>query len=218
MTERRKAVVRMEIARAAVALFVERGVAGTTGEDIAHSLGISTRTLWRYFPGKESCVRPLLSTGLDLMAERLRSCPRDVALLDHLELTGAFDADTDLVAGPVADLIWMTGREPGLQAVWLEVHHAAEAVFAGIIAERTGAEPEDLDVAVQAAALNAALRLAAEEQAGYRRTAEEAPPGGMGELVRRAITAAARGLPAFAPATAAGTGRGADASRGVHHG
>ncbi|MUL41115.1 TetR family transcriptional regulator [Streptomonospora sp. PA3] len=204
MSERRKALVRMEIARAALALFVEKGVAGTTGEDIAHQLGISTRTLWRYFPSKESCVRPLLTTGLDAMAQRLRSCPRGVALLDHLEREGAFDEDDRLAAGPVADLIAMTAREPALKAVWLEVHHAAESVFAEIIAERTGAAPGDLAVRVQAAALNAALRLAAEEGARHRLTAGlDGPPGGVGALVRKAIAAAAEGLPAFRSAPAA---------------
>ncbi|WP_157036173.1 TetR/AcrR family transcriptional regulator [Streptomonospora alba] len=208
MSDRRKAVVRMEIARAAVALFIEKGVAGTTGEDIAGELGISTRTLWRYFPSKESCVRPLLTAGLDLMAERLRSCPRDTALLDHLEREGVFADGDRLAEGPVADLIWMTAREPGLQAVWLEVHHAAESVFAEIVAERTGADTGDLAVRVQAASLNAALRLAAEEQARHRFTDEPSPDGGMGEFVRAAVTAAARGLPAFAPAHPPGTAGG----------
>ncbi|GAA4889144.1 TetR/AcrR family transcriptional regulator [Streptomonospora salina] len=202
MSERRKAVVRMEIARAAVALFIEKGVAGTTGEDIAGRLGISPRTLWRYFPSKESCVRPLLTTGLDRMARRLRSCPRGTPLLDHLEREGAFAGADPLADGPVADLIRMADREPALKAVWLEVHDAAESVFAEIVAERTGAGTGDLAVRVQAASLNAALRLAAEEQA-RRRTAEEAlPDGGMGACVRAAITAAVAGLPAFAPEAA----------------
>ncbi|WP_460999617.1 TetR/AcrR family transcriptional regulator [Streptomonospora sediminis] len=197
MTRRRKEIVRLEIARAAVALFAEKGVAGTTGDDIAHAIGISTRTLWRYFPSKESCVRPLLTTGLEAMAERLRSCPRGTALLDHLEREGVFGADESLAAGPVADLIWMTGHEPALKAVWLEVHHAAESVFAEIIADRTGAAADALSVRVQAAALNAALRLAAEEQARYRSAGDGPPPGGMGALGRTALATVASGLPAF---------------------
>ncbi len=199
MTERRKEIVRMEIARAAVTLFTENGVANTTGEDIAHALGMSPRTLWRYFPTKESCVRPLLTSGLALMAERLCSCPYDVALLDHLQREGAFVEDVWLTREPVADLVRMTQREPGLMAVWLEVHHTAESTFAEIIADRTGASPDDLAVRVQAATLNATLRLAAEEQARYHSTEQPPPTEGMGELVRAALTAATRGLPAFQP-------------------
>lgn len=197
MTERRKAIFRTEIARAAVALFTERGVAGTTGDDIAHALGISTRTLWRYFPTKESCVRPLLTTGLDRMAELVRSCPHDVSLFNHLEREGVFDREEQLADGAVADLVRMTRHEPALLAVWLEVHHAAESVFADIIAERTGAAADDLAVRVQAATLNTALRLAAEEQA-RRSTAEEHEPSGAAEsAVRTALSSVAQGLPAF---------------------
>jgi AcrR family transcriptional regulator len=198
MTERRREIVRTQIARAAVRLFTENGVSGTTGDDIAHALGISTRTLWRYFPTKESCVRPLLSEGLDRMADCLRACPEGVSLVEYLEGERSFDAGAPDLEEPVADLIRMVDREPGLKAVWLEVHHTAESVFAGIIAERTGEPADSLPVRVQAATLNAALRLAAEEQARLRgRSRDGAPARGTGPLVRAALAAAARGLPAF---------------------
>lgn len=197
MTERRREIVRTEIARAAVRLFTENGVSGTTGDDIAHALGISTRTLWRYFPSKESCVRPLLTTGLEHMAERLRACPPGVPLLEYLERERFFDGEPQVVEGPVADLIRMTRTEPALMAVWLEVHHAAESVFARIIADRTGESADSLPVRVQAATLNSALRLAAEERARLGDDGRGLPPEGVGPLLRTALTTAARGLPAF---------------------
>lgn len=199
MTERRREAVRLEIARAAVRLFTEKGIAGTTGDDIAQEIGISTRTLWRYFPNKESCVRPLLTEGLRTMAGYLRACPPDTPLLEYLERERVFDHDEPLVHGPVIDLIRMTRSEPALMAVWLEVHHSAESVFAEILAERTGASPDDLTVRLQAATLNVALRLAAEEQ--VRLSSEGRGPWteGPGALVRTALTVAARGLPAFDP-------------------
>ncbi|WP_067970747.1 TetR/AcrR family transcriptional regulator [Nocardiopsis trehalosi] len=204
MSERRRALVRLEIARAAVDLFTVKGVAATTGDDIARAVGVSTRTLWRYFPGKEACVRPLLTTGLDHIAALLRSCPDGVPLLDHLERAGLFDHDVPHAVEPVAHLIRMTRTEPGLMAVWLEVHHAAEGVFAEILATRTGAPPGDLAVRVQAAALNVALRLAAEEQARLVAEGDRPPAGGLGALMRTALTAAARGLPAFGGGAAGG--------------
>lgn len=191
MSERRKQVMRMEIARVAVRLFTEKGLSGTTGDDIARELGVSARTLWRYFPTKESCVRPLLTEGLDLMAGHLRACPAGASLVEYLEDERFFD-DAPAMGTPVTDLIRMTGREPALMAVWLEVHHAAESVFADIIADRTGDSADALGVRVQAASLNTALRLAAEQHA--RR---EGSSPGMGPLLRAALTAAARGLPAF---------------------
>lgn len=225
MTERRREIVRTQIARAAVRLFTENGVSGTTGDDIAHALGISTRTLWRYFPTKESCVRPLLTTGLEHMAERLRACPADTPLLEFLERERFFDGEPQVMEGPVADLIRMTRSEPALMAVWLEVHHAAESVFARIIADRTGEPADGLPVRVQAAALNSALRLAAEERARLGGGEDGAPPEsagdegrgapqegtgspGMGPLLRTALTIAARGLPAFGHDHGNGDGNG----------
>ncbi|CAL9335173.1 hypothetical protein SUDANB121_00164 [Nocardiopsis dassonvillei] len=193
MTEQRKQVIRFQIARAAMELFTEKGVAGTTGDDIAGALGISTRTLWRYFPNKEGCVRPLLTSGLEMMAARLRDWPADLSLVDHLDRAGAFAEGGEAVEEPVAALIRMTPAEPGLMAVWLDVHRAAEDVFARILAQRRGAEPGDFSVRVQAAALNAALRSAAEQQALRGGSA------GMGALMRVALVALADG---FGPARA----------------
>ncbi|WP_143669231.1 TetR/AcrR family transcriptional regulator, partial [Streptomyces rochei] len=68
LTEERRAEIRLEIARAALDLFVAQGVAATTGEQIGRAVGISARTVWRYFPTKESCVRPLLTAGAGLVA------------------------------------------------------------------------------------------------------------------------------------------------------
>jgi AcrR family transcriptional regulator len=205
MTERRREIVRMEIARAAMRLFTEHGVAGTTGDDIAREVGLSTRTLWRYFPTKESCVRPLLTTGLDYMAAQLRACPPHAPLLEYLESENALEDVAPGLEEPVADLIRMTHTEPALMAVWLEVHHAAESVFAGIIAERTGGSPDDLAVRVQAAIVNTALRLAAEELA-HGAGGPGAARRAVGPFVRSVLATAARGLPAFTGTPAHGNG------------
>ncbi len=164
MSARRREAVRTEIARAATALFAEKGVAATTGEDIAREIGISSRTLWRYFPSKEGCVRPLLTSGLEAMAGWLRTWPHGTGLTAHL---GAQDAlhDERLAPGPIDALIRMTRTEPGIRAVWMDVHREAEEVFAAILAERSGRPADDLAVRVHAAALNAALRLGAEHRA-----------------------------------------------------
>lgn len=194
MSERRKRIVRLQIARAAMELFAEKGVAGTTGDDIARAIGISTRTLWRYFPNKEGCVRPLLTSGLEVMAAHLRAWPADLSLVDHLDRIGAFAEGGETVEEPVAALIRMTRHEPGLMAVWLDVHRAAEDVFAQILAERLGVDPGDLPVRVRSAALNAALRTAAERQALHGGGEE-----GMGVLLRTALVALADGFGPVAP-------------------
>lgn len=167
LTERRKAATRLEIAREAVRLFAERGVAATTAEDIAAAAGISQRTLWRYTSSKELCVSPLLTYALDFVTALMRSWPRDRPLAEAVVGTPSSLPDTaaDTDAEALRDLVLLTRAEPGLRAVWLQVHHDAELVFAEVIAERTGHRPDDLEPRVQATVLNGALRIAVEQWA-----------------------------------------------------
>ncbi|MGW6546617.1 helix-turn-helix domain-containing protein [Streptomyces massasporeus] len=165
LTERRRAETRMEIAEEAVRLFAAKGVAAVTAEDIASASGVSTRTLWRYFRSKEECVRPLLTTGLDLLTDRLRDSPGDHRSLAEAILSLQQDDDATPRLRALGDLLRLCRNEPGLRAVWLEAHYDAEAAFAAMIAGRTGRPAGDLAVRVEAGVLNTALRIGVEDWA-----------------------------------------------------
>ncbi|MEU0304396.1 TetR family transcriptional regulator [Streptomyces sp. NPDC006175] len=192
LTERRKAATRLEIAREAVRLFADRGVAATTAEEIAAAAGISQRTLWRYTSSKELCVRPLLTYALDFVIALMRSWPRDRPLAEAVSGTRpsrpAASADTD--ADALRDLVLLTRTEPGLRAVWLQVHHDAEPAFAAVIAERTDHGPDDLEPRVQATLLNGALRVAVEQWAW----SADPQPASLSHTIHRALGIARSGL------------------------
>ena len=170
LTERRKEATRVDIARAAVDLFTTRGVAATSADDIAAAAGISVRTLWRYFPTKESSVRPLLTAGIELTARALRDWPRGAPLASVLDDLAASGLVADLPT--LLALVRLTRTEPGLRAVWLRTHDDAEPVFAAALAARDGRSQDDLDVRLRAAMINAALRVAVEHHADDERAAE----------------------------------------------
>ncbi|MGY0056261.1 TetR/AcrR family transcriptional regulator [Streptomyces sp. LZ34] len=191
LTERRKAATRLEIAHEAVRLFGERGVAATAGEEIARAAGISPRTLWRYFPSKEECVRPLLAAGLETVARRLRDWPMDRPFCEGIQWDLPAAADPQDASSALRELIRLLPEEPGLRAVWLQVHHDAEPVFTEIIAARTGADPADLLPRIKAVMLNGALRVAAEE---WAQRSVEADGAADAEAFRRAVLKATEGL------------------------
>jgi AcrR family transcriptional regulator len=197
LTDRRKAATRLEIARVAVRLFTTKGVTATSAEEIAAAAGISTRTLWRYFPNKESCVAPLLTAGIEATARSLRDWPPGqgaAALADDL----AHHTDGLLIdVRTLVALVRLTRTEPGLRAVWLQAHDSAEPVFAAALAQRAGLPGDSLPVRVRAAVVNSALRAAVEHYAWHTTPADAAGTAGEGliEAVRTALLTAAEGLP-----------------------
>ena len=192
LTERRKAETRLDVARAAVGLFVTKGVAATSAEEIAAAAGISSRTLWRYFPTKDSCVMPLLTGAIELAADWLRSWPDDQGvpeLVEAMRRTDAAAVDRATMLG----LVRLTATEPGLRAVWLEAHRQAEPVFAEALARRSGLSSPDLTAVVHAAMINAALRAAVEHHAFHADPADD-EAGGVEAAVSEALLIAARGF------------------------
>jgi AcrR family transcriptional regulator len=160
LTERRKTETRLEVARAAVGLFLAKGVADTSAEEIAEAAGISSRTLWRYFPTKDSCVAPLLTGVIELIAQFLESWRSDQTMAEVFDTIGLHDNVADRTT--MVHLVRLTRTEPGLRAVWLEAHRHAESAYADALARRAGLPGPDLAVTVQAAMITTALRVAAE--------------------------------------------------------
>ncbi|SNR89249.1 transcriptional regulator, TetR family [Haloechinothrix alba] len=194
LNNRRKAALRLEIARHAVDLFTAQGVATTKGEQIAHAAGISTRTLWRHFPTKESCVRPLLAAGLEAATEQLRDWPPNVGLLSFF--VNSCESGTLPQAEPaVLNLIRMTHTEPALRVVWLQAHDDALPVLCRLLADRSGLSSDNLRIKVHAATLNGALRAAAEDFAQRYATDNSAGTEELTACLHTALHTATEGLP-----------------------
>ncbi|WP_346433427.1 helix-turn-helix domain-containing protein [Massilia sp. CFBP9012] len=152
---------RLAVSRHAARLFVERGVAATSGDDIAAAAGLSKRTVWRYFRNKESCVEPLFdATSLRFIA-MLRDWPRDASIESWLQAC----LDSERSPNDLADdvlavrLLAMLPDEPDLRASWLMATQRAEDALAAIVADRLERSPRDLEVRLCAATVMAAIRV-----------------------------------------------------------
>lgn len=165
MTDK-QAQARLAVSRHACALFWERGVAGTSGDDIAAAAGLSTRTIWRYFRTKESCVEPVLARTVDRFIGMLQRWPLELSLADHLA--------ADAVAHPLTPqevedeisamrIAAMSSSEPALRTAYLMVHDQMERGFIPVIADRLRLDDSDLTVRLCAAAVTAAFRVVDED-------------------------------------------------------
>ncbi|RCG23623.1 TetR family transcriptional regulator [Streptomyces diacarni] len=164
MSEQRRRRVRLEISREAARLFWAQGVDGTSGDQIAEAVGLSTRTIWRHFRSKESCAEPIVAQSVEWELTSLRSWPLHRSLEEHFateakrfvnEISPLEQAD----AGLGVKMMRLAETEPALRTAWLMACDQVEHELAGVIATRLGRKPDDLEVRLHAAATGASLRV-----------------------------------------------------------
>lgn len=183
LTERRKAETRMEIARAAAALFVRQGLRATRAEDIAQAAGIAPRTFYRYFASKEEAVAPLYAAGAERWTQAVREAPPGLAVPEALRHAVGHTLTPGVGVSAsswewVRTLIRLADASPALRKVWAEVCQASENTLAEILAERVAPTGEGVTPRLRfaAAVAGAAVRVAVETWA----TSEAPPTGPMG--------------------------------------
>src|SRR4051794_12256860 len=84
LRERKKRETREALTHAALELFVERGYDETTLAEIAEAAGVSTRTIFAYFPSKEDILFSTLRTLLEALAQALARRPAGTDALTAL--------------------------------------------------------------------------------------------------------------------------------------
>ncbi|WP_405711939.1 MULTISPECIES: TetR family transcriptional regulator [unclassified Streptomyces] len=190
LTERRKAATQLDIARAAAALFAERGPDGTTAEDIAGRAGVALRTFYRYFRSKQDAVGPLLSGGGDRWRALLEAADPGDPLAGVLEraVTEALrlpDADGAEQLGWTRGLLRAASQDPALRAVWYRVNQDSEERLLPVLARLAGDGADPLEVRLAAAAATDAVRVALESWA--QTDAPTTGPGSPAELAVRCL-------------------------------
>ncbi|MEE1767326.1 TetR family transcriptional regulator [Streptomyces sp. JV185] len=202
LTERRKAATQLDIARAAAALFAERGPDGTTAEDIAGRAGVALRTFYRYFRSKQDAVGPLLSGGAERWRALLEAAEPGVPLAAILE-----QAVTEALRVPGEDgaeqLGWTRGLlraaadDPALRAVWYRVNQDSEERLLPVLTRLAGDGADPLEVRLAAAAATDAVRVALEAWA--QTDAPTAGPGSPADLAVRCLHELIGGMRLFKP-------------------
>jgi AcrR family transcriptional regulator len=183
MAERKRQLVRDELAEAAVKLLAVQGFEETTVDQIVAAVGMSRRTFSRYFESKEDVlVHMFTGAGEQLCAElraRPASEPPAVALRRALAPFIQFTVGEPHKTLRVTRLILDT---PALLARFLErLSHWQDGITT-ILAERSGLDPgTDLRPALAAGVALTAFRTA------LRRWADDDGSTHMNELVDQAF-------------------------------
>jgi AcrR family transcriptional regulator len=185
----------LAIARAAARLFLDRGVAATSGQDIAAAAGVSVRTVWRQFGTKERCVAPVLSVSIARFARVMESWPDGAALETHLRQAMPVEGETAQVIedGVLAvRLVALAQTEPDIRTVWLESYDRLEADLLPVVASRCNRSDRDFEVRLCAATIAAAIRVVDERVSAAAIGAERHyTPGDLVEIMAGAIRDAA---------------------------
>lgn len=162
LRERKKQKTREAIQREAVRLFQQNGYDETTIEQIAAAVEISPSTFFNYFPSKEDVV--LYDAYDPVIVTLLASRPSDEPLSDAVRgvlasIGRELDKDREVVFARSKLMV----EVPDLRARLWEELERAQVFLGGVIAARTGRDPQDFEIRVVVMALVAASMEATRE-------------------------------------------------------
>ena len=139
-------------------LFVARGFDNVRVSEIAEIVGVSEKTVYNYFPTKESMVFDRADEGVESVARVLRERPPHESLTDAVvramrEDIERFDDVPDDIVMFLPRFVDMIDSTPALRAAWLEMHGRIVTVAAEELAARAGVDPRDPEPMIAAHAL-----------------------------------------------------------------
>lgn len=151
-----------EARREALALFVKQGFEATTVEQIASAAGISPATFYRHFRAKEDV---LFNEGYDPFLERaFADRPADEPLAEVVRTVYQEFAARLLEADHQALLLRhrLMSSVPALRDRLMREERTNLDQLVKLLADRVGRSPDDFEVRLAAAAVNAAFAQAAQ--------------------------------------------------------
>lgn len=159
MRERKKIETRRRIEAAALDLFARQGFDGSTVEEIAAAADVAPRTFFHYFSTKEDVALVDYAKRLDRLLGALAARPRGEKAWESLrqafrEVAGE-DGESRV---ELLDRLRLMVETPSVFARSLELQAGWESGLSAALAERSGAEPTDLESTLLAAAALAAMR------------------------------------------------------------
>jgi AcrR family transcriptional regulator len=162
LRERKKRLMRQQLSDTATEMFLERGFDAVRVSEIAEACGVSEKTVFNYFPTKESLVMDLGDSTIDALRSVLADpglAPVEAALriLDQelSAVTSWLAAQDDPAAAAAAFRRFgsLLRSTPSLRAHQHDTTDRLVLATAEILASRTGTSPQDPEPQIAATAL-----------------------------------------------------------------
>jgi AcrR family transcriptional regulator len=166
LTARKQKATRARIAAAAAQSVAEKGLAGSTVEQIAAAAEIGRATFFRYFSSKEDAVAEGMTTHwLDLITDAIARQPGHLSASEAvIAAFGNLGDGFDAISGQVRELATLTRSSPVLSAWTLQIYLRYEAAIADLIAPRLdNPAPEDPRPRLLGALAMASIRIALDD-------------------------------------------------------
>jgi mycofactocin system transcriptional regulator len=139
------ATTHAEIEQAAFRLFADRGFEATTLDDIAREVGVSRRTLFRYFDSKNDIPWGQFDRTLADFRTLLDAMPEDLPLREAVfRGVVAFNEFPEDAEPPHRDRMRLILETPALQAHSVLRYREWRQVICEYVARRRGLDPDDV--------------------------------------------------------------------------
>jgi AcrR family transcriptional regulator len=149
LRERKRRLTRHLISDAATAMFASRGFDAVKVSEIADRVNVSMKTLYNYFPTKESMVLDDADELIGDLATALRDRQVGMSITDafvaalEANMSGFDLLDAELAAHVATTFAAMVKQTPAVHAHWLEIQDRLAHVAAEQLALQAGIEPTD---------------------------------------------------------------------------
>ncbi len=169
LRERKRRLTRQLISDAATTMFATRGFDNVKVSEVADRVGVSEKTIYNYFPTKESLVLDYADEAVERMARALRERGPDESLTDAVvraiqEDTARFDQAPEELVDFIPLFLGMIDSTPALRAAWLEMHDRLASVARDELAAQAGIDPRDPEPIAAGRALSGLAEVAMESR------------------------------------------------------